>query len=195
MWDHLISSFASNHCDLNYDHIKNPWLYVSSVSPGAQSQLAYTDIADFNKWVVLGKHCPFIDSTNNHPSFIFKRPIATLHVNFSEISDPSVPKVLWDSVYRGTSGGAARLLHDAPSSGGEVPQMLPICAQTKQELFSKKFRLTLEEVPKSGDARFSEFLGSYDFLPRPTGDEILEISDVKDHLLGKIKNGEVLNLR
>lgn len=196
MWEDLISSsFASDTCDLIYDHIKNPWLYISHVSPGAESQLAYTDIADFNKWVLLGKHCPFIDTSGNHPSFIFKRPVANLHVNFSDVTDPNVHKVLWDATFRNTSGGAARLLHDARPSGGNVPEILPICAQTKADLMHKKLRLTLEEIPKSGDHRFAEFLGSYDFLPRPSADKILEISDVQDHLLSKIKNGEELNLR
>ena len=59
---------------------------------------------------------------------------------------------------------------------------------------TKRFTLTLHELPKGDDTRFSDFLGTYDLKPRPLGDKILQISDIQNHHLGKIRNGEELKL-
>jgi len=192
MWDFLPSSFTGD-CDVTYAHPKNPWLYFDEMSPGTDNQLAYSDIADLRKFVKIGNDCPAPAPNSAHPGFIFKRPVASLGVKLTEIS--TQPKVLWDAVYNQTDGGPNRLLPDAVASSGKVRTMLPICAKSQAELMSKKFRLELQEIPKTGDHRFHDFLGNYILKARPLGDHFVPLSEISSHLKAKIKNGEELQLR
>ena len=156
-------------------------------------QLAHTDLGDW-KYVQIG-NCEL--SLNNkshtpHPGFVFKRPVAGVHVHLERVADR--PQVLWDADFFGTAGGPIKLLPTAAPQGGEQPEMLPICARTLEELHTSEFKLTLTELPRQeapNDPRFKPFTGEYLLKPRPLGDTIVYNNQVAGRFSDFFKTGQI----
>jgi hypothetical protein len=187
--DHLQTCFAPGACNVVHTTLKDPWMLISPQGSDAESQLAFTDLGSA-KWVHLQGSCPAPSMKDPHPVFIFRHPVAELGVKLEDITEKDDPKVLWDAIYSGGNGGPLRLEGKAWPSSGAVPQMLPICAKTPEELSGKSFRLTLQEFSRSnGDHRFHDVVGEYLIRPRPMGDHFVSPSDIDKAALAKLHTG------
>ena len=182
-------------CDFIHAALKAPWLFIAEQN--TTDQLAHTDLGD-PKYVQLGKCELGLDRKLNtpHPGFVFKRPVAGVHVRLERLSgsDDLPNKLLWDADFFGTAGGPIKLLPSAVPQGGEQPQMLPICARNLQELQTSEFKLSVTELPREDapdDARFKVFAGEYKLKPRPLGDSIVYDSQVKNRFLDFFKTGDI----
>lgn len=182
------------NCDIEGSTLKNPWLYFSGRSEGAEHQLAFTDLGNASKWVHTDGLCPMPSPTTSHPALIFKRPVAYVHAKLEDITDKENHKTLWDAEY--SVPNRIRIMPKDRALSGNLPQMLPICTKTVQEMTHKHFRLTLNERPPAqGDNRFKEFEGVYDIKVRPLGDKFVSTQELNRWAAQKAHNGEFDILR
>jgi hypothetical protein len=144
--------------------------------------------------VQIGKCDLAVNSKNHtpHPGFVFKRPVAGVHVR---LENTATNKLLWDAEFLGTGGGPIKLLPWAAPQDGEQPEMLPICAETLEDLVQNTdLKLTIDELPPQNDPtdpRFPSFSAEYTFKPRPLGDHIVYKEDLDQRYADFFRTGNI----
>ena len=185
-----MSSSKNMVCDLIHS-VKSPWGFIDNPT---DANLLFTDLGNL-KFAHIGESCP-VNSEQIHPGFIFNHPVAKLHVTLENQTDPQNPKILWDAEFEGTRGsahgGPAKLLPNAPPTGGTQQVMLPVCARNYDDFALQKLKLRLEELPRTGntDYRFPHRISEYTITPRPLGDKIIYADDIKNRILDFFHHGD-----
>lgn len=152
-------------CWFNHNTFKTPWLYVSSQPAG--SAVAYTDIGDL-QYVHADGTCPVPGPYDNHPGFVFNRPVESVHVRLENVTH-SRPQVLWDATYRGEPGGPTKLTREASAIEGDVQTFIPFCFDKfdPRTIEEAKYRLTVESYANPDHPNVVPFKEVIELRPRP----------------------------